>query len=423
MQRLAATPTAERNASEDHAADVTLDRILREQAVFPLFQPIVELRDRNIVAVEALARGPAGSTLEFPDALFGAANAQGRLTELDQLCCQRALTIARDADTPVPPLVFVNAEPAGLTQPMSAGLDAVVHGGLPFTIVLEFTERALGAASAALLRVTEMVQDLGNAVALDDVGADPLSLAFLPLIDPAVVKLDMQLLRAPYSAQTMAITAAVAAFSERSNAIVLAEGIETEQDAVNAAALGATWGQGWLFGRPGSLTALAERRMDHTASLPHKPGPRPKAPTDTPFSVANRRGRVRRAETPMMEAVIDHVFSAIGADRSHGVVTCALSRADDSSAWLPRLQSLSATAGYVGLIAPSAVPSVPAVHTFVAGPDDPVSTETVVTFVGQHLTTALCIRRTDEGFEFVVTADRDLAQMVTRMVFKRFPTW
>jgi EAL domain-containing protein (putative c-di-GMP-specific phosphodiesterase class I) len=423
MQRLAATPAPQLNASGSHAPDMTLDRVLSEQAIFPLFQPIVDLRDRSIVAVEALARGPAGSTLEFPDALFAAANAQDRLTELDQLCCQRALTIARDTETPVPPLVFVNAEPAGLTRPMSAELEAVVHGGLPFTIVLEFTERALGAASAPLMRVTEMVQDLGNAVALDDVGADPLSLAFLPLIDPAVVKLDMQLLRSPYSAQTMAVTAAVAAFAERGNAIVLAEGIETEQDAVNAVALGATWGQGWLFGRPGSLTALAERRMDHTASLPHKPGPRPKAPTDTPFSVAARHGRVRRAEPPMMEAVIDHVFVAIGADRSHGVVTCVLSRTDDLSVWLPRLRSLSATAGYVGLVAPSAVPSVPAVHTFVAGPDDPLSAETVVAFVGQHLTTALCIRRTDEGFDFVVTADRDVAQMVTRMVLKRSMTW
>src|SRR5512139_3779870 len=47
--------------------------VLARRLVQPVFQPIVELSTRAVVGLEALARGPAGSALEFPDRLFAAA--------------------------------------------------------------------------------------------------------------------------------------------------------------------------------------------------------------------------------------------------------------------------------------------------------------------------------------------------------------
>ncbi|GIF16380.1 EAL domain-containing protein [Actinoplanes teichomyceticus] len=230
----------------------TIGAVLAGRLVQPLFQPIVDLSSRLVVGLEALARGPAGTALQFPDRLFAAATEAGRLGELDLLCSERALEHAITAGQP-PPLLFTNAEPAVLDQPLSRRLVEMVRGGLPFRQVVELTERALPAAPGAMLRTAGQTQRWGNGLALDDVGVDPMSLAFLPILEPEVIKLDMGLLRDPDSEHTRAVCAVVRAEAVRTAALVIAEGIETEADLDTARRLGARWGQGWLFGRPGPI--------------------------------------------------------------------------------------------------------------------------------------------------------------------------
>ena len=66
-----------------------LDDVLGDRAIRASYQPIAELETGRTVAYEALARGPAGSTLERPDRLFAAARASGRLAEVDWACPSR----------------------------------------------------------------------------------------------------------------------------------------------------------------------------------------------------------------------------------------------------------------------------------------------------------------------------------------------
>jgi EAL domain-containing protein (putative c-di-GMP-specific phosphodiesterase class I) len=252
MTRSSTVPDAVRAAGSDAAA---VERLLRERDVHPVFQPIVELTSGAVVGVEALARGPAGSDLHSPAQLFAAATRAGLLSEIDQLCATRALEAARAAAA-TPGLVFVNAEPAVLDRPLTPELIAVINSGLTFRIVLEFTERALTGQPARLLQITDVTRSWGNLIALDDVGVEPASLAFMPLITPDVIKLDMSLLRSPDRPDTVDTAAAVADHAHRTGAVIIAEGIETEADRATAAALGAHWGQGWLLGRPGPLDAL-----------------------------------------------------------------------------------------------------------------------------------------------------------------------
>jgi EAL domain-containing protein (putative c-di-GMP-specific phosphodiesterase class I) len=81
-------------------------------------------------------------------------------------------------------------------------------------------------------------------VALDDVGADPLSLAFMPLLRPDAVKLDLRLVQQRPGPAVVEIMSAVNKYAEHSGALVLAEGIESEQHLTMARALGARLGQG-----------------------------------------------------------------------------------------------------------------------------------------------------------------------------------
>lgn len=406
-----------------------IEQIIAERAVYPLFQPIVDLATRQVVGVEALARGPAGSALEFPDALFAAATAAGLLTELDQLCCARALETAREAGPLAPPLVFVNAEPAALRQPMSPDLAAVVYSGLPFRIVLEFTERELASRPAALLRLSDLVHAVGNSVALDDVGADPASLAFLPLIEPEVVKLDMHLVQEPYSAHTQATADAVAGYAERSGAVVLAEGVETPEHAVNAVALGARWGQGWLFGRPGPLEALLDRQYA-PPTLFNVARDAETAPGDTPFTIASDQHPVRIAGPDMVNALIDHVITNAQDRGRQGIVLCAVDDAAQPPRWLPGLMAAADRVTYLGLLGGSALPDVDKVQTQRLDDNDPLRKETIIAVLTEDFSTALCMKahRQDGAAEassvqFVHSHNRQVVQTIVRNMMRRFDTW
>ena len=228
-----------------------LEAALRPGGVHSVFQPIVELDTGRVVAYEALARGPEGP-LQRPDLLFAAARAAGRLAELDEICRAAAFRGAVTQGLLSPLTVFVNVEPEVLdTAPLDDLLAIAAGAPGELRLVLEITERALAARPAELLRTVERVRALGWGVAVDDVGADSMSLAFLPLLAPDVVKLDLRLVQERPGPAIAEIMNAVNAHAERTGAVVLAEGIETEEHLVMARALGATLGQGWLFGRPG----------------------------------------------------------------------------------------------------------------------------------------------------------------------------
>ncbi|GAA4965593.1 EAL domain-containing protein [Actinoplanes utahensis] len=288
---------------------LTIDEVVARRLVRSRYQPIVNLSTRTVVGVEALARGPAGTELEFPDRLFAAARSAGRLGELDMLCFERALEGAIAAPV-VLPLLFANGEPEVMGQPLSPRLLELLASGPAFRSILEYTERALPAVPGSLLRLTATIQVNGNGIALDDVGVDPMSLAFLPILEPEVIKLDMSLIRDPDAEHTRAVTAAVRAEARRTGAIVIAEGIETEEDLHTAGRLGARWGQGWLFGRPGQIG----RDFDAEAARAlRKPRPGFHRPAGTPFEIAARHRSPAAATEDAVAGALDRLRDIAGA--------------------------------------------------------------------------------------------------------------
>ena len=79
------------------------------------FQPVVDLVSQRTVGFEALARGPIGTELETPGALFDAARDAGRLDELDWLCQRSALRAAVRAGLRAPSVLFPITHHPGLT--------------------------------------------------------------------------------------------------------------------------------------------------------------------------------------------------------------------------------------------------------------------------------------------------------------------
>jgi EAL domain-containing protein (putative c-di-GMP-specific phosphodiesterase class I) len=332
----------------DREAQAEVDAVtalLRDRSVLPLFQPIVDLTTGAVVGVEALARGPAGSPLERPDQLFAAARRAGQLGPVDLLCAERALECALEA-ADLPPLLFVNAEPAVLHQPVSPRLLELLLSGLPFRVVLEYTERALSTVPADLLRIAGMAHGMGNAIALDDVGAEPMSLAFLPIVQPDVIKLDMHLLRNPSAPATLEVCAAVADAARRTGAMIIAEGVETAADVAVARSLGAHWGQGWHFGRPAPLPGSSFPLVDR-ASVLRAPSPGMHQPAGSPLQVA-LAGGARPAEGPAARRVLDRMLAAV-AEQRHAVVLESRDSAEVAS-WLPDVERMNAVAAFTATL-------------------------------------------------------------------------
>src|SRR4051812_9504456 len=121
------------------------------------------------------------------------------------------------------------------------------------TVVIEIPERALIANPDSLLHALTRFRVHGWGVAIDDVGADSRSLALMPLLYPDVIKLDLRRLSERDPADVARIVGAVGAESERRQAVVLAEGIDSEEQMAAARAFGAQLGQGFLLGEPAPL--------------------------------------------------------------------------------------------------------------------------------------------------------------------------
>jgi EAL domain-containing protein (putative c-di-GMP-specific phosphodiesterase class I) len=193
--------------------------------------------------------------------LFDVGRRLGLLTELEWACRAAALEGALAANMGTQLSLFINVEPSVVGGVIPAHVEALFRKAeRKLRIVLELTERDLTRRPADLLRLVAWARERWWGVALDDVGAEPESLALLPFVEPDVVKLDMKLIQEALTPDEEAVVDAVQRHCRRTGASVLAEGIETEEHLAVALSLGANLGQGWRFGRPGSLEGVLATR-------------------------------------------------------------------------------------------------------------------------------------------------------------------
>lgn len=401
---------------------LTLDQVLAEGLVRSHYQPIVDLASGGVVAYEALARGPEGSPLEPPGALFAAARAVGRLADLERACQAAALRGAAMAGMRLPLRLFVNVEPEVLEDEAALLGDAEVPSGLG--VVVEFTERELTARPAELLRTVAAIRERGWGIALDDVGADRHSLALMPLLRPDVIKLDLRLVQARPSPGIAEIVHAVGAQAERSGATVLAEGIETQEHMEIAHSLGATLGQGWHFGRPAPLSP--------SLPCPALTVPLLAAPTLppvlTPWAAIEGRRGIRRSRKPLLLAMTRWLEQQAAELGEAGVVVATFQHDRYlGAATRERYRQLAQRSALVAVLG-KAIPPVPAsgVRGAVLDAGDPLVREWDVVVVGPHVAAALVARdlgddvaEDDRRFDYVLTYDRDLVLQVLASLLDR----
>ena len=389
------------------------------------YQPIVALGADVVVAYEALARGPVGSSLESPGALFAAAHAQGRVKPLDSACWTTALRGAVHGGLRPPLAVFVNVEP----EVMGVGLDDASRQVLDdarqqLQIFFEVTERALTARPAQLLDFVARMRGQGLAIALDDVGADRRSLALLPLLRPDVVKLDMSLIRSHPSRRSGEVMNGVCAYAEQTGALILAEGIETDAHLLAARSMGATLAQGWYFGHPGPLPSTHPHPSGSAVTVRTIPRVRFDSPAE--FVHARRGLKVGRKDVLLsITRALEAQALELG---EHTVVATAFQHVRH---FTPRTRARYARLGERASLAVAlgeGMPDPPAagVRGVDLAPDDVLTREWDIAVLGPHYAGALVARDLgDTGpdherrFEFVLTFDRELVIDVAAALISR----
>jgi diguanylate cyclase (GGDEF)-like protein len=240
------------------------------------YQPIVALPDRWLVGFEALARirTPTGRLLQ-PSSFIALAETSGLIVPLGLEVLATAVSdLSRWRGDPalVGASVSVNVSPAQLgDDTFATSVRRVLHAhGLPAAaVVLEITESRLAGPDAQ--RTVALVEATGVRLALDDLGTGFATLDRLRRLPVHMVKLDRSFVEGiGHGGLDTVIVRNVLDLAYELDLTVVAEGVETHEQAASLVAWGCTSAQGILFGRPTPADQVAVRSPgpDPVPSLP-----------------------------------------------------------------------------------------------------------------------------------------------------------
>ena len=206
-------------------------------------QPIVQLATGTQVGAEALSRFPAEWGLA-PDVVFEQAHSVGLGHELEVQALRGAAALLDRS----PGYVAMNVSPATL---LTDGCARLLRE-LPLErVLLELSEHDPVDDYDALAAALAPFRAAGLRLAIDDVGAGFSSLRHIVVTGPDVIKIDRSIVSGlDVDPVLSTLVGSLVEFARGLRARVVAEGVETAEEAVVLRRLGVDHGQGWHFGRP-----------------------------------------------------------------------------------------------------------------------------------------------------------------------------
>ena len=408
------------DSDDDDALSREFALVLARRDVHAVFQPLVDLRSGEVVALEALARGPASSPLESPLVLFEQARRAGRVAELDWVCRAAAFRAFLDGGVPPAMSLFINIEPEALAEECPADLlTAVAKAEAILRVFVEVNDRALAADPAGVLAAVDRARERGWGIALDDVGVSRAPVAMLPIINADMVKLDLRGLRHASTEDSSAVIASALRHSELAGASLLVEGIASEEDADWARALGATHGQGYFLGLPGPLRShySAPRlpvRLIKTAATDLR--------INSPFQMFEHHHR-RMGRLPLDELfrVVAHSPAANGTWPI--ILACVGDDADLGDSAVEHILGL-AGGTLLSVVFGTRMTREPAygVRGVRIREGDPLAEERILIVLSDQAPVALCARKSRDGlYDVAVTHEADVVHGIAHHLIRRVP--
>ena len=253
-----------------------LRRALERDEITILYQPIVRLEDRSIAGFEALARWDhpkMGRT--SPSEFIAIAEEIGLIVDLGMFVLERTAkqlaTWQRTVRPREPIFASVNVSSRQLLrQDLIHDLRTVIaRSGLARgTLKLELTESLVMENPEHAAQMLTRIRDLGAGLALDDFGTGHSSLAYLQRFPFDTIKIDQSFVRANSKGARPVILRSIIALAHDLGMEVVAEGVETDSDAVELYQLGCEYAQGFYFGEPMAADAARDLLQASAAKDP-----------------------------------------------------------------------------------------------------------------------------------------------------------
>ncbi len=252
-----------------------LRRAIEREEIKVLYQPIVRLEDRAIAGFEALARWDHPKLGRLSPAEFiSIAEEIGLIVDLGlfvldhtakHLAQWQAATRARE---PVFASVNVSSRQLlrhDLIQDLRGVLSrtALARGSLK----LEITESLVMENPEHAAQMLTRIKELGAGLSLDDFGTGHSSLAYLQRFPFDTIKIDQSFVRTTARGTRPVILRSIIALAHDLGMEVVAEGAETDSDAVELYQLGCEYAQGFAFGEPMTADAARDLLIDKPTRL------------------------------------------------------------------------------------------------------------------------------------------------------------
>jgi diguanylate cyclase (GGDEF)-like protein/PAS domain S-box-containing protein len=258
-----------------------LRRAIEREEITILYQPIVRLEDRAVAGFEALARWdhPKMGRLS-PIEFISIAEEIGLIVDLGLFVLDRSArqlaTWQRLSKVREPIFTSVNISSRQLLrQDLIHDLrtvlarSAVARG----TLKLELTESLVMENPEHAAQMLTRIRDLGAGLALDDFGTGHSSLSYLQRFPFDTIKIDQSFVRTTTRGTRPVILRSIISLAHDLGMEVVAEGAESDSDAVELYQLGCEYAQGFAFGEPMSVeraTALLTGEKPAVVRLPLK---------------------------------------------------------------------------------------------------------------------------------------------------------
>ncbi len=252
--------------------EVGLRRALKNQELYLLYQPQIDVRSGDIVGVEALVRWRHPERgLISPNEFIPLAEDTGLIVPIGEwvlrTACQQARAWQKSAGRSIRMAVNLSAKQFKDENLSQIVVSALHDSGLEARLLeLELTEGTLMDDARATMATMEQLRAIGVQLSIDDFGTGYSSMNYLKRFDVRALKIDRSFISGlPQDAENAAITRAIIAMAHGLRMVVVAEGVETDAQLALLQEYGCDMVQGFYLGHPAPHESIAERLLQPCA--------------------------------------------------------------------------------------------------------------------------------------------------------------
>ena len=257
--------------------EVGLRKALQNNELYLLYQPQIDVPSTQIVGVEALVRWrhPERGIIS-PTEFIPLAEETGLIVPIGEwvlrTACNQAKAWQSDGGRAIRMAVNLSAKQFKDENLMQIVLSALADTGLDARLLeLELTEGTLMDDARATMVTLEQLRGIGVYLSIDDFGTGYSSMNYLKRFDVRALKIDKSFIAGlPQDMENAAITRAIIAMAHGLKMVVVAEGVETDEQLLMLEEYGCDMAQGYFLGHPSphdTITAMLAQQAERLASL------------------------------------------------------------------------------------------------------------------------------------------------------------